>query len=246
MNYEEALQKAAKLLRLAKSSNPNEAALAASKAQDIIDRFRIEAAALTLDGQTPQQPDEPIQDFGNDPLERLNRKSSWKSRLASTIAKYNACKMYNGHYGPSVIGRPSDVATVRYIYAWLVQETDRLAARDCRGNGVSWVNNYRLGVVDTIGDRLHQQKRETQDRVRAEVALLAVGQSAEAQSLALVKINNAIARTEERREEVEAWTKEHVKLVGRASYVRYSSTARAAGQRAGREVRFTTAKGAIA
>ncbi len=243
MTYNEALQKAAKLLRLSKSDNPNEAALAASRAQEIIDRYRIETEMLgyAVNGQQPEA-NEPIKDFHDDPLERLKRKSTWKARLAQHIANHNCCKMYNGWYGPSVIGRPSDVATVRYLYVWLVQEVDRLADRDCKGNGHSWANNYRLGVVDTIGNRLYEQKKETEKAMRDETALLAV----QDQSLALLRINNAIARTEERRQQVNDWTKANVKLVsGRFSYSSYNPSARSAGQAAGREVRFTQAKGHI-
>jgi len=247
MTYNEALQKAAKLLRLSKSDNPNEAALAASRAQEIIDRYRIETEMLAyaVNGQEQPKDDEPIKDFSDDPLERLRRKSTWKARLAQHIANHNCCKMYNGWYGPTVIGRPSDVATVRYLYAWLVQEVDRLAERDCKGNGISWANNFRLGVVDTIGNRLHEQKKETEKAIRHETALLAAQQGLD-QSVALIKVNNAIARTEQRRQQVDAWTKANVKLVsGRSSYSSYNPSARHAGQAAGREVRFTQAKGHI-
>lgn len=208
MTHAEALQKVAKLLRLSKSSNPNEAALAASRAQEIIDRFKIEAAAISLDGAS--EPDEPIKDFGDDPLEYLGaRKTYWKSRLALALARYNGCKMYNGDKGPAVIGRPSDVATVRYLYAWLRQEVDRLAARDCKG---TWANNYRNGVIDTIGSRLFEQKKQTEAAIRKEVQQLE--QSAEFNKLALIRVNNAIAKVEQQAAKVEEWQKQHVPLPG--------------------------------
>lgn len=243
MNYQEALQKAAKLLRLKESSNPAEAALAASKAQEIIDRYQIESAALAL--ANGEQIKEDIKDFGFDPLERLKRKASWKSRLASIVARHNGCKMYNNYNGPAVVGRPSDVATVRYIYAWLRQEVDRLAERDCKGNGTSWANNYRMGIVDTISERLHQQAQATKAAVRKEAEQLAESTGLNI-SLALMRIDSAIAKMEARKTEADSWAKEHMDLVrGRASYSRYEPSAREAGREAGREVRFTKAKASI-
>lgn len=240
-NYTEALHKVAKLLRLAKSDNPNEAALAASRAQEIIDRFKIEAAALALDGAAPE---EPIQDYGDDPLEYLTRKATWKARLANVIARHNGCKMYNNYNGPAVIGRPSDVAAVRSLYSWLRQEVDRLALRDCKGNGMIWANNYRLGIVDTISNRLHDQKRDTEAALRKETQR--TEQTTEVNRLALLRINTAIIKVEQQRQQVEAWTKENVKLgKGRPSYFRDNHSARTAGQRAGHEIRMQPVKGKL-
>lgn len=53
MNYNEALDKVRKLLRLSESSNPHEAALAASRAQEIMERFKIER--LSMDDQAQHQ-----------------------------------------------------------------------------------------------------------------------------------------------------------------------------------------------
>jgi len=136
MTYEEALQKAVKLLRLSQSSNPNEAALAAGKAQEIIDRYNIESVALDMASGDKPQPDEPIKDFGFDPLDAGTKKiSTWSWRLFTVISRGNGCKGYltrNKGGGIAIVGRPSDVQTVRYFYAWLKQEVERLAQRDCR------------------------------------------------------------------------------------------------------------------
>src|SRR5207248_2223458 len=160
----------------------------------------IEQAAIDLAETGEAKPDEPIKDFGSDPLERLSRRSSWKGRLASILARHNGCKMYNGWNGPSLIGRPSDVATVRYLYGWLRQEVDRLAERDCKGNGTTYANNFRLGVTDTIGNRLYEQQKETQAAVRKEAQALAE-QTGASVNLALVRVNNAMARIEQKRQQ---------------------------------------------
>jgi hypothetical protein len=69
MTYEEALRKAAACLRLSKSSNQAEAALAAAKAQEIMDKYQISAEVLKLD--QPKEADEPVMDFGSPQWLRL-------------------------------------------------------------------------------------------------------------------------------------------------------------------------------
>jgi hypothetical protein len=250
MTYEEALSKAVKLLRLSQSSNPNEAALAASRAQEIIDRYKIESVALNYaQANGERKPDEPIKDFKDDPLDAGSRKiAKWSWRLFLVIAKPNGCKGYRANAGTgelAIVGRPSDVAAVRYLYGWLKQEVNRLAARDCVGNGRSYSDNFRNGVVDTIGKRIAEQHAETRQAIRHEIV---AGELPEEQKrMALVRVEQAIASIEERAEEVTDWMKSNLHLAsGRISGSRqYNPSARAAGQAAGREIRFTKPKASI-
>lgn len=247
MTYEEALQKAVKLLRLSQSSNPNKAALAAGKAQEIIDRYNIESVALDMASGDKPQPDEPIKDFSFDPLDAGTKKiSTWSWRLFTVISRGNGCKGYltrNNGGGIAIVGRPSDVQTVRYFYAWLKKEVERLAGRDCRDTGRTWANNYRNGVVDTIKIRLEAQKKETQATVTKEI-LDAL--PPEQRRLALVRVNNAIAKVAEREQQAGAWMKSNFRLT--KGTVRYSvgvPSARAAGQKAGHEIRIKPAAGQL-
>src|SRR6266446_4339831 len=93
----EALDKVRKLLRLATSANTNEAAAAAAKAQELIDRYQLTAALLTLDAATSIS-EEPIEDFAakGAPLDDRPRIGRWTSWLASRIAYYNGAKVYIG------------------------------------------------------------------------------------------------------------------------------------------------------
>src|SRR5262245_27043185 len=90
-----------KLLRLSTSSNAHEAALAAAKARAIIDRHHLTHALLALEADQPVA-DEPIFDFQKRgaPLLVAKRLERWRTSLASTIAKWNACKIYL--LGPSI------------------------------------------------------------------------------------------------------------------------------------------------
>jgi hypothetical protein len=250
MTYDEALSKAVKLLRLSQSSNPNEAALAAGKAQEIIDRYQIESASLNYAQSNGEaKPDEPIKDFVADPLDKGARQvSSWSWRLFLVIAKPNGCKGYRARHGYgelAVVGRPSDVATVRYLYGYLKSEVNRLAARDCAGNGRSWSDNFRNGVVDTIGQRIAAQHAETRQAIRREIEAGALPE--DQKRLALVRVEKSIASLEQREETVAAWMKANLSLGhGRSYSVRQCHpSAREAGRQAGREVRFTKAKACI-
>ena len=226
--YEKALAKAAKLLRLSSSSNPHEAALAASKAQEILDRYKIDRLSINIDGNS-DAPEEPIKDFGFDPLDSSNTAATWRVRLACSLAARNQSKVYLHGSALCLIGRASDVSTVRYMYGYLTREVDRLAKRDCAGCGRTYANNYRLGVVDTISRRLATQERETEEQMKRE----AEAESSE-RALAIV---SAITVRRNQIQAVEEFTKANMKLrSGRASSYRSDYSARAAGQKAGQEI----------
>jgi len=240
MNHEEAMAKAVKLLRLATSSNANEAALAASRAQEIIDRYKLGSLSLDYNGSAAQ---EPIKDFGFDPLDPdSKRHASWRTRLASSIAKNNQCKVYlqGGRGTLGIVGRPSDVSAVRYLFSWMLREVEALVKRDCPGTGKMWTNNYRIGVVETVAKRLAEQHDETQAAVKAEAAADA------GNPMALVRVNSAIAKLEAQLGEVNDWAKKNMKLRNcSGGGGRFDDSARNAGRRAGHEVRMRPTSGSI-
>lgn len=238
MNYQEAIEKAVKLLRLSTSSNPHEAALAASRAQEIIDRFNIEAAALALDGK-PTEPDEPVKDFASDPLD--DSFATWKWRFLATLVKLNGCKAYRSN-GLVLVGRPSDVQTVRYFYAWLVREIDTLARKECKGNGRVYSNNWRIGCAETVAERLRGQQKATRQAVVHEIETGSL--PLEYKKLALVRVNAALAKVDEKLADVDAFCKANLnsrqcsghRITGHAS-------AREAGRKAGYNIRMQAARG---
>lgn len=246
MTYEEAIQKAAKLLRLAASNNPNEAALAAQRAQEIMDRFKIDSIAF--ESATTPKPDEEIKNFGFDPIDATPY-ATWKGRLCMVLAELNQAICYKGRNGICLIGRPSDVSTVRYIYGWLAREVEQLASSNCTGCGRTYANNYRIGVVETVVRRLRESQAETRQAMRKEAqALDSIGDDTADNivraSMALVRVNNAIATIERRDKEVRAWQEKNYKLGrGSSSRTRFDSTARDAGRRDGHNVRLQPSRG---
>lgn len=242
MTHTEAIEKARKLLRLSQSSNPHEAALAAARAQEIMDRFKIGAISAEYENSAPAGIAEEIKNFGDDPVENKGR-DSWKWRLLSPLAELNQCKGYGKAGTLCLIGRPSDVATVRYLYAWLAGEIDRLAGKHCVGNGRTYWNNFRIGAVDTVIERLKAQQAETFAAVKTE-AIVAASPGDACRALSVVE--NSLAVIEQRREEVERWAKVNMKLrAGSASSARYNPSAREAGRAAGRSISLRPAAGRL-
>lgn len=246
MTQDDAVRKAMACLRLAKSSNQAEAALAASKAQEIIDAYKLDINSLDFESNCVKEDNEPIRNFADDPIDRTPLKESrWALTLASVVARSNQCKVYysnlgQGNYVLKIIGRPSDVNTVRYIYAFLKSEVIRLCKENTVGNSGHYKWQYSQGVVDTIRLKLAEQKEQTVKQAQTEHGN---------NPLALVRVNNAVARMEKRFDDVIKWTQQNVKIgKGRSSSGPSSDiamNARAHGQRDGKNVRFTSAKAGL-
>lgn len=231
------IDKVRKLLRLAESPNANEAALAAAKAQRLIDEHNLSAQLLALDA-AEAVPDEPICDFEDKgaPLETNRRHPRWRTQLAGTIARANGCRVYINGENIALVGRPSDAETVRYLFAYLTREVERLCEREGAGCGVTWRNNFRLGVVYAIMEKL----KEARERFKGEARKQATS------DMALMRVNSALARVEERGMDVADWIKTNLKLVSRGgSGGSYDPGAVAAGKQAGKSIRIGGAKAGL-
>lgn len=235
MLNEKIVDKVKKLLRLAESADVNEAATAAAAAQRLMENHRIDQAMIDLDGDEGDGvEDEEIENLHDDPLEASGRLGRWKSQLAMAIASINGCRIYLGRgYKDGtaqttlcIVGRPSDVASVRYLFAYLSGEIERLCKLQGRGLGRTWANSFRMGAVHTVRKRL----REAQQKARQEARAKLKGKG----TTALVKLDKALARVDERAKEVEAWMKKNMRLSSaRSSASRRDWGAYAAGKRAG-------------
>lgn len=226
MTLEQAMEKASKLLRLANSSNANEAAAAASMAQKILARFNIDQAALSLDGAV----DAPVESIGKDhaPLDNGGRKlATWKAQMAMHVAQANACRVYQSGAAIMLVGRASDVAKVRALYAMLTSEVDRLTMRLAMGRGRTYANSFRHGAVVAIGEKLRAAQAAVAAEMRAE-------QSGNAHALA--RIDNALVSLRDRDASVETWMDENMNLRSSRRSVNVNGQGRAAGYAAGQTV----------
>lgn len=229
--------KVQKLLRLSTSNNPNEAALAAAKAQELIDRYQLTQTMLAVEAGDPRQglDDEPIINFADAPLDSPKQLDRWRTTLAMILARRNACKIWR--LGPKlmIVGRPSDAETVRYVYGWLSGEVERLAVNQGAGKGRTWRNNFRLGVIDTIARKLREQERSFTRTIRME---------SKGNPQALIRINEALSVLTERRMDVARWTRQNMKLYASSGGggATYDESARRAGRRAGEMINVTSAR----
>ena len=248
MTQQDAIRKALACLRLANSDNPNESALAAARAQEIIDRYQLDISGLDYNSQEEARDTEEIKDFGHaDPLDSLPNPYAWMIRLSSMVSRFNGCRNILSRHENGrgkvvrVVGRPSDVNTVRYLYSCLKMEVLRLRDSNCQGNSQTYKYQFCLGVVDTIRVKLEEQRQATFQSKRAEA-----GQN----GMALMRINSAIAKMELRGETVHKWMYEKIKGLYKTRAVGATTTmlgesARSVGREVGKQVRMTRASGSL-
>ena len=191
MTREQAIEVCGKLLALAaRGGTVGEAAAAAAKAEEILTRYEL--TADLVNGVGAGSVEEAVASFYQQPEGWLDdmptRIVRWRWVLASRLTRLHGCFCFLGRRGSGVtieiIGRPSDVDTVRYFYAWLTREIEHLTKLHGRGMGLVWRNNFSHGTVDGIITRLQEQREATAKTVKEEYrdnphALVLVSQSLE-------------------------------------------------------------------
>lgn len=243
MTYEEAQDKVRKLLRKAQGgTTPEESALFAAKAQEIMDKFNIESVAADLESDSPKA-DEPIQNFDREPaLEACQKDSMWTVYLSQVVAEANGCKMYLRRLPTAgvktfLIGRAADVSTARYMIGLLAEEVRRLNREHALGYSEKYRRDFKYGVVDAIAIKLREQWNKTTFEVRKDIT----------SHMALVRVNNAIMKLEQRLTTVSEWEKHNMKYSTRGGSSNYNAgeSAREHGQRVGKTIQLNRAKGGI-
>lgn len=159
LKIEAVLRKVRALRALAKSSNQHEAEAAAAMAEGLIAKHRLEEAQIEQGGEKREAAEESSEPIDH---ERGPRKA-WKAALFGRLAKHYGCatwyrwvrvsgKLSRTHYA---VGRPSDVAAFRYMYAWLRVEIARLSEGEY---GRSAKNAFRVGAVEGFTMALRRAK----------------------------------------------------------------------------------------
>lgn len=173
------LDKVRKLRTLATSSNVHEAAAAAAAAERLIQEHNLAEASLEIDAAEETVTYERVTEFGQ-------QVPSWQGVLLVHLARAYQC---SGFIRPGMkssyiaYGRPQDIATLKYQYAFFTAEITRLA-KVGKGRGRTWLNSFRIGAVQAIAESL----RVTQTAARQQ-----------ATSSALVVVDERAARAEKRR-----------------------------------------------
>lgn len=169
------VDKIAKLLNLSrgKGTTAHEAAAAAAKAQALMERHRIDQAAV----DKLRSQDDLSALVSDEPLDRLGRPVPWKLTLGANLAGLNCCRLValpSRHRAGAaeliVIGVGEDVSVVRHFYGYLSREIDRLARgalaaerrarfRWSRPEAQRWGVSFRIGAVNEVILRLRRAKQ---------------------------------------------------------------------------------------
>jgi len=171
------IQKVRGLLRLSRSSNVHEAAAAAAAADKLIQQYRLEEAAIEIDSGEARE------SAGVDPtpLRRWRRRPAWQRYLIRAL-----CDHYDVAYayqtGTGVVharmwGRPSDMALVREMLAYVEDEIERLVARY---HGATARRSFRLGAVAGFREALSESKRQAMTTASSSTALVLASRADEA------------------------------------------------------------------
>lgn len=162
-----------KLLQLAQSSNVNEAAAAAAKAQELMSKYHLDAATFNhAHGVAAEAIDEQeLHDFG---VEERAAYEVWIDVIAICLAEENGCKVYTAVYGTGdektanrvlqVLGTKDQIATVRYMLAALMNQGRTLAKWECIGQSRKYRQSFLLGYASKIRSRLQEAGRAARAR----------------------------------------------------------------------------------
>lgn len=148
------IRKVQRLRRLAKSSNPHEAAAAAAAADALLQKYRIDDATIRNAATGPDA----------DPLVTwalsMIRRRAWEVRLANSVCLHYDVACYwldsNGRRAVRMSGAEADVAIVRLMFRWLKSECVRLGKTE----KPSLRSRFRWGMVLGIEWALYASKRE--------------------------------------------------------------------------------------
>lgn len=164
------LDKIRQLRQLSKSNNIHEATAAATAAARLISKYRISEAEITIANRTSELPAEEDKMV----LYETARTIKWKKSLAMMLSRHYGCAVWNDCiYGGSdggrkvtrlrLVGLQSDMEIVRYLFAWLTSEIERLSKSHCAGRGHIYSQSYCEGAVNGIGIQLALVRQEEKD-----------------------------------------------------------------------------------
>lgn len=165
MDIYHVIDKVKKLRSLTFSNNANEAAAAASAANKLIDQYRLSEIDLAVEGSDS---DSIVEDDSY--IYETGRITQWKSNLIRVLASHYGVADYINNYYPEgrkvskfkLVGRSSDIQIVRYMFAWLNTECQRLSNLQVKGQGHVVVASYCRGFVAGIAIQLKASRQEIQ------------------------------------------------------------------------------------
>ena len=161
-----AKEKITKLLKLAEdeAATPEEAALAAQRAQELMLKYNIDLAQIDTgeDGTEGEDIETTLYDLHS--VGDTGRMIKWKRILLTVIAKHNftqAVYMKNSSL-ITIIGQPHNTEFVQYLYEYLVPQLERMGedayyADPWARHRSRFLQSFYVGAINVIGQRLEAQ-----------------------------------------------------------------------------------------
>ncbi len=221
------IEKIKKLLALASSPNPHEAAQAAALAADLMERHGVESADLQGDDVSPVVSQE------------VDHDEPWYRTLIHVVAKNMTCECWLDRQRGKVVvvGRGPDLAATMLLCAWLRSQLIAACAKERRNHpsihGRTFNTSFYAGALSAIDRRF---------RLRTISPVASDGTP----GLTLAQ-TEALARYRDSAEDaISAWKQAHgIKTISRTSRARSNASAYAAGQRAGDAASMSAPKRAL-
>lgn len=173
MSNQKVINKVKKLLALHNNnSNLNEATNAYKLAQKILSEHRLSIADIESNNTSIK---EDIS-LSSCALYKGKRRITWKVNLASIVARNNGCDVILFGGNIRLVGRDSDFAIVTWLYNSIATQIEYMAKQSCEGMGKGYSNDFKLGAVSRVGERLDEASRETRDKYSGTQALTLIDQ----------------------------------------------------------------------
>lgn len=164
--------------RAADPTAPEEAALAATRAQEILLKYKLNQADLE-DEEAKTLFNTIVEEDLNFP-KGLREVPNWKRYLGGVIARNHFCHLFATPRGLRFVGAEEDIAFVAWMFGYLDTTLERLSntawkwekqKREIRRSqvfltdvpepkrdGVTWKNHFRFGAIKIIEERLIAQR----------------------------------------------------------------------------------------
>lgn len=177
------IAKIQKLRALSINENVHEASSAAAAANKLIEKHQLSEMDLEVRGEKTSEPVEIV----SESLYESGRVMLWVHNLAQVLCEANGCSYYvrteadfakvfeenpnakRGTYKAfKIVGRKSDTEIVRYFFSWLREEIIQLTKKHAYGAGMKYSQNFAIGCVEAIKQKLNEQHRETVREAQAQ------------------------------------------------------------------------------
>lgn len=149
-----------KLLALSKSPNEHEAALALSRAQDLLLKYNLEIADLQALGKAPST------SMLNFPIPL--GQAEWKRRVLRKLALNNFCEtLIEERTNYHILGRMPNVLAVVEMGSWILIQMDNITwfqtqTYDGPVQKLRFRNSFLVGLTDRVIERLNEFYQQSQ------------------------------------------------------------------------------------